>query len=73
MSDLARRLITANKYSLDKFLDLGNCGLEEIPEEVADLIRLESLSLASAWWEWDGDWWGWRRTRNTGAENTLSD
>jgi hypothetical protein len=37
MSDLAQTILAENKATKDKFLDLGNCGLTEIPAEVADL------------------------------------
>ncbi len=54
MSELALQLIAENKRTRDTFLDLGNCGLTEIPAEVGELLWLESLSLASAWSEWNG-------------------
>ena len=47
MSDLALQLIAENKRSRDTFLDLGNCGLTEVPAEVGELVWLESLSLVS--------------------------
>ena len=55
MSDLALQLIAENKKSRATFLDLGNCGLTEIPAEVGELVWLESVSLASQWYEWDGE------------------
>ena len=30
------------------FLDLGNCGLTEVPEEIGELVWLETLSFSSA-------------------------
>src|SRR5271157_3096181 len=47
MSDLALQLIAENKRSRATFLDLGNCGLTEVPPEVAELVWLKSLSLAN--------------------------
>jgi hypothetical protein len=34
MSELALRLIEENKKNRATFLDLGNCGLTEVPEEI---------------------------------------
>src|SRR5436190_23868952 len=69
MSDLALQLIAENKRSRATFLDLGNCGLTEVPAEVGELVWLESLSLASEWAEWDGRAWQEKKSRNTGDKN----
>ncbi len=37
--------IAENKQTQDKFLDLGNCGLTELPEELFDCVWLENLNL----------------------------
>jgi internalin A len=42
VSELARKLIEENRRTRAPFLDLGNCGLSEIPEDVAQLTWLES-------------------------------
>jgi len=42
----ALQLIAENKRTKAKSLDLGNCGLTEVPAEVGDLEWLESLDLA---------------------------
>ncbi len=47
MSELALKLITENKKTRSPFLDLGNCGLTEVPEEIGELVWLEELSFAS--------------------------
>src|SRR4030095_4389182 len=69
MSGLALQLIAENKRSRATFLDLGNCGLTEVPTEVGELVWLESLSLASEWYEWDGREWQAKESRNTGDKN----
>jgi internalin A len=69
MSGLALQLIAENKRSRATFLDLGNCGLTEVPAEVGELVWLESLSLASEWLEWDGRVWQEKKSRNTGDKN----
>ncbi|MGC2108911.1 MAG: COR domain-containing protein [Candidatus Korobacteraceae bacterium] len=73
MSELASQLIAENKRTRDTFLDLGNCGLTELPAEVGELVWLESLSLASVWLEWDGQKREWKRSRNSGDKNRLTD
>ena len=45
MSELALRLIEENKKTRAPFLDLGNCGLTEVPEELGELVWLEGLSF----------------------------
>jgi internalin A len=47
MSELALRLIAENKKTKAKTLDLGNCGLTEVPEEVGELVWLEELYIGS--------------------------
>ena len=69
MSTLARQLIDENKRSRDTFLDLGNCGIAEVPAEVSELVWLESLSLAGEWFEWDGRAWQEKKSRNAGDKN----
>jgi internalin A len=69
MSGLALQLIAENKLSRATFLDLGNCGLTEVPAEVGELVWLESLLLASPWYEWDGQKWQVKKSRNTGDTN----
>ncbi len=47
MSGLAAQLIAENISTKATFLDLGNCGLNEIPAEVSDLVWLKHLWLAN--------------------------
>ncbi|NOT10704.1 MAG: hypothetical protein HOP23_02545 [Methylococcaceae bacterium] len=49
MTELALKLIAKNKKTRSPFLDLGNCGLNEVPQEIEELIWLEELSFASTW------------------------
>src|SRR5947208_3453549 len=46
MSGLAQQLIAENKRTRDHFLNLGSCGITEVPAEVGELVWLQSLSLA---------------------------
>ena len=69
MSKLADRLIRENKSTRLPFLDLGNCGLTEIPEEVRELVWLDSLSLGSHWWDSTHDW---HQSQNAGKKNKIS-
>ena len=71
MSKLADRLIAENKRTMAPFLDLGNCGLTEIPEEVSQLKWLEGLSIGSGWIEPMDELY--TRTKNDEDENDISD
>lgn len=51
MSELALRLIAENKRTRATFLDLGNCGLTEVPDEIGDLVWLKDLSFSGNLWE----------------------
>ena len=53
MSELALKLIAENKAKHARgedarVLDLGNCGLTEVPKEVGELNWLEILVLSSS-------------------------
>src|SRR5262245_49861464 len=69
LSDLALQLIAENKKTRGTFLDLGNCGLKEIPREIKELAWLNSLSLSSEWYEWDGENWQQCKSQNSGNKN----
>ena len=69
MSELARRLIADNRRTEANSLDLGSCGLTEVPAEIARLIWLESLSLGDKRVQWDGRKMVQGSTRNTGDSN----
>ena len=75
MSELARQLIAANKAQHQrgdeaaKRLDLGNCGLTELPEELFDLHWLEELVVSNEWF--DRKKGKWHPSANNGAENRL--
>ncbi|MEE7625001.1 COR domain-containing protein [Methylobacter sp. Wu8] len=67
MSELALRLIAENKKTRDIFLDLGNCGLSKVPDEIGDLVWLEGLSFAEEWW--DGK--QWHNCQNNTEKNNI--
>ena len=48
MSELALQRIAENKKTKDKCLDLGNCGLTQVPEEIGELVWLEELNFTNA-------------------------
>lgn len=62
---LAQKLIAENKRTKETSLDLGNCGLTEIPSGVGELTWLTSLSFASNWSEWNGTGWDRKTCRKT--------
>ncbi|WP_426993879.1 hypothetical protein [Methylomonas sp. CM2] len=47
MSELALKLIEENKLTRATILDLGNCGLTEVPMEISELVWLEELSFSN--------------------------
>ena len=53
MSKLALELIEANKKTKATTLDLGNCGLTEVPEAIGELVWLDELILSAEWEEYD--------------------
>lgn len=69
MSELALSLIAENKITKATFLDLGNCGLTAVPEEISELLWLESLSLGGHWPHWDDEELEYRSTQNEGESN----
>jgi internalin A len=72
MLELALNLITENKKTHSPFLDLGNCGLTEVPQEIAKLVWLEELSFASDWAYFDGKKWVAKNTQNKGPINNIT-
>lgn len=57
MSKLALKLIAENKAKYARgedarMLNLGNCGLAEVPEEVGKLVWLEELILSNFYGDW---------------------
>jgi len=71
MSKLALKLIAENKHSRSPVLDLGNCGLTEVPFEISELIWLEELSFASQWYVFEGRRWIEKTSSNNDKENNL--
>jgi Leucine-rich repeat (LRR) protein len=63
-------LISANKRTRAPFLDLGNCSLSEIPQEVAQLGWLTDLSLGIGWKSENAEF---RDTVNTGKSIQITD
>ncbi len=51
MTQLAQQLIAENKRTRSTFLDLGNCGLTELPEELFDCVWLENLNLGTYYFD----------------------
>ncbi len=72
MSKLALKLIAENLKTRSPILDLGNCGLTRIPEELAELVWLEELSFASFRQELIEGKRVFHETENNQPKNTLS-
>jgi internalin A len=55
MSELALKLIKEAKEKRLTRLDLGNCGLTELPEELFELVWLEELILSNAGYKFSNE------------------
>jgi len=66
---LALKLIAQEKKEKTGRLDLGNCGLTELPEELFELEWLEWLNLGE--WYWDAEAQEDVQTPNKGGRNRL--
>jgi internalin A len=76
MSELALQLIAENKAKHARgedarVLDLGNCGLVEVPEEVGDCVWVEELIFGSYWQEFylENKIWEIKKSQNNRGEN----
>ncbi len=67
--DKARQLIRENLEKQEKFLDLGNLGLTELPEELWALEHLEGLNLGDGYGK-DGQY---QSSINLGAFNQIAE
>ena len=74
MSELALRLIEENKKTRDPYLDLGRCGLTELPKELGECVWVETLILSTEWYEVDltGEDWQEHKSRNEGVPNSIT-
>ena len=74
MSELALQLIAENKKTRATRLDLGNCGLTELPLEALECVWLEELVLGSDWWEYDLEKkvWESQNSQNKGEANKIT-
>jgi|GEM_PF-1569903 len=68
MTQQAQKLINHCKATKSKSLDLGKCGLTEIPQEVFKCIWLEELILSNQYWVYGK---GWFESKNEGKNNNL--
>ena len=53
MSDLALKLIAEAREKNLTMLDIGNCGLRELPEELFELTKLEELIVSNQYWGYE--------------------
>ncbi len=65
----ARRLIERERQTRTGFLDLGNLGLRELPDELFALDHLTSLNLGSVYRDDRGEY---RKSSNSGPPNAIA-
>ena len=70
MSELALALIAKEKEAKTGSLDLGRCGLTQLPEELFALAHLEELTISNRYWDYEQR--KWIPSQNKGAYNLLS-
>ena len=73
MSELAlQRIREAKQHRLTR-LDLGMCGLTELPDELFELTWLEELYLSNEWDEYalDNSKWEKVKSQNKGEQNKI--
>lgn len=69
---MALYLIHQNKKQQATFLDLGNCGLQSIPEQIGECTWLKKLSLGEGWYEEESGQLTWKATENQGRKNEIA-
>lgn len=62
MSKLAQALIEKEKEEKTGYLDLGRCGLREMPD-LSGMDWLETLVLSNRWWDWEKNTWLYSQNR----------
>jgi small GTP-binding protein len=67
MTELAQQLIEREKQERSGYLDLGRCGLTEMPD-LSTLYWLQTLIVSDDWFDSEGEW---VRSRNTGGFNRF--
>jgi hypothetical protein len=70
MSNLALELIAKEKIEKTGKLDLGNCGLTELPEELFELVWLERLFLSDHRFNFKND--KWIDSKNIDSRNEIN-
>ncbi|MFN0215148.1 MAG: leucine-rich repeat domain-containing protein, partial [Saprospiraceae bacterium] len=73
MSELALQLIAENKKTKSPRLDLGRCGMTDVPEAIGELVWLEELILSDKWSEYhfEKKQWHHKSSQNTGYANEI--
>ncbi|MEK7257070.1 MAG: COR domain-containing protein, partial [Bacteroidota bacterium] len=65
----ANELIELEKEQRTGYLDIGRCGLTELPD-LSDLHWLETLIVSNRWWDWEQR--KWVGSQNSMAPNQLN-
>ncbi len=69
MTELAQQIIDKERTERTGYLDLGRCGLTELPD-LSDLDWLETLNVSDGWWDWEKG--NWIESKNKGAPGKLT-
>ncbi len=73
MSEIARYIIEENIRSKRPYLDLGRCGLTEIPDYIEELTWIETLVLSNEWLEYNPhtQHFDYKKSVNSGKNNNI--
>ena len=66
MSKLALDLIEKEKQQRTRTLDLGQCGLTKLPEQLFELLWLEKLIVSDSVWDYKNREWIHSKNKGTG-------
>ena len=69
MSELAQKVIEENKRTRNATLDLGNCGMTELPD-LSGMDWVETLIVSNKWWDQGQE--NWMESQNIGPKNKIA-
>ncbi|HXU81591.1 MAG TPA: hypothetical protein VN914_09350, partial [Polyangia bacterium] len=71
--DQVKYRIAENRRTNATSLDLSECGLEAVPEEVGELVWLEALALGRSGVRRKGNQWTWAGSSNSVSSNAIDE
>lgn len=72
MNEYVKKVLEENKRTKDPYLDLGNCGLTELPDELWTLQHVQRLNLGDYYFDEDGKFNGSANSENKNEIRKIS-